>query len=119
MALRATLDSDLPRRDHRRTRPESRSPASLICRACTSDVVRHTCRVNRLNRRAAKRSSKDRVIFWGVLVTGYFASTLGLFPLIGIHISLVHVVLSGLSMLAGWSLAHWMTRRFFGLGPRR
>lgn len=75
--------------------------------------------MNRLNQRAAKRSSKDRVIFWSGVVTIYFVGTLGFFPLIGIPMSLVHAVLTGLCLLAGSSLAHWVARRFFGLGPSR
>ena len=67
----------------------------------------------------AKRSPKHRVIFWLIVVTIYFAGTLGLFPLIGIPMSLVRAVLTGLCLLAGSSLAHWIDLRFFGLGPRR
>lgn len=67
----------------------------------------------------AKRSLKDRVIFWFGVVTIYFVGTLGLFPLVGIPISLVHAVFTGLCLLAGSSLAHWAARRFFGLSPSR
>jgi hypothetical protein len=70
-------------------------------------------------RKPKRTLTKDRVTFWLVVVIGYFSVTLGLFPIMGIHLSLIHVVLSGLSMLAGWSLAHWVACRFLGLRPRR
>jgi len=64
----------------------------------------------------AKRSKKDRLIFWLVVVGVYFAGTLGLFPLIGVSMSAVHVVLTGVCLLAGSSLVYWIDRRFFKTG---
>jgi hypothetical protein len=60
----------------------------------------------------AKRSPKDRGIFWLIVVTIYFAGTLGLGRLVGVYFSPVHVVLTGLTMLAGWSSADWVIHRF-------
>ena len=67
----------------------------------------------------AKRSQKDRLILWLVVVTIYFAGTLGLFPLIGFSMSAVHALLTGVCTLAGTSFAYWIDRRFFRIGPHR
>jgi hypothetical protein len=65
--------------------------------------------------RNTRKTRRDRLIFWLTLVPLYFAVTLGLFPLIGVHISAVHAVLSGVFVLAGWGLASWVSRHFMGV----
>jgi hypothetical protein len=67
----------------------------------------------------AKRSLKERVIFWLIVVTSYFAGTLGLGRLVGLYFSPVRVVLIGLTMLAGCSSADWVCHRFIGRGSRQ
>lgn len=67
----------------------------------------------------AKRSAKDRGIFWLIVVTIYFAGILGLGRLVGVYFSPVHVVLTGLTMLAGWSSADWVIHRLIGRRSRR
>jgi hypothetical protein len=62
------------------------------------------------NRKVTRR---DRVIFWLTVAVIYFAGAFGIFPLIGVHMSTVHKLLSGVSMLAGWCLARWLGHRFF------
>jgi hypothetical protein len=67
----------------------------------------------------AKSSAKDRGILWLIVVTIYFAGTLGLGRLIGAYFSPVHVVLTGLTMVAGWSSASWVIHRLIGRRSRR
>ncbi len=69
--------------------------------------------------RNPKWSPKDRVTFWLIVVTGYFVGTLGLAWLIGVYMSPVRVVVTGFTMLAAWSSAGWVSRRFAGRRSRR
>jgi hypothetical protein len=67
----------------------------------------------------ARRFAKDREIFWLIVVTIYFAGTLSLGRLIGVYFSPVQVVVTGLTMLAGWSSADWVMHRLIGRRSRR
>ncbi len=70
--------------------------------------------MTRASSQKAKRTSRDRLIYWLGVVVVYYAGTF-LLPLIGYRISAVHAVLTGVSLLAGWCLARWLIRRFLGV----